>query len=121
MKVQIEVAQGSLEWALLMLRRGKYITHPELYEGDGDLYYLLWDKVIELWEVEDNSTAYIDYRQLEDLPKMGYEIYDPTEHALKVATDKITDLELQLYAWQQRKAKLEKQDEHRADTKESTS
>ena len=114
-KVTVEVENGSILWAQIMLQEGKCVTSDKLTYSDNDdafLYLKLEtshskEKQICLYGLEpDGDTQYYDWRTLEDIPEDGYRIVDITTVELKFIEDQMQDLNHQLWVLQLRKEKL---------------
>lgn len=110
-KVTVEVENGSLLWAQIMLQEGKCVTHDDLEFSDEEpqLLYLEWaDNRICLNGVYENGDIiYYDYRELCDLPDTaGYKVIDVIEHQIKSIDNQIFDLTCKLTALELRKEKL---------------
>ena len=116
-KVVVEVENGSILWAQIMLQEGKCVTSDKLTYGDPEdvdaLLYLKLEtshskeKQICLYGLEPNGdTQYYDWRTLEDIPEDGYRIVDITTAELKFIEDQMQDLNHQLWVLQLRKEKL---------------
>ena len=109
-KVTVEVENGSILWAQIMLQEGKCVTNDELEFSDEEphLLYLEWadDRICLYGMYENGNIVYYDYRELCDLPDTGYRIIDITEQKIKFIANQIFDLTCKLTALELRKEKL---------------